>query len=211
MSICLFQHAQYRSSCEYNTIGRWFVYVWSLHPINIIRPQITYSIHFNLRFPYMGFHMSFQLPQTPSYPVQVSSSYQEITQTYPHLPFALNIQPIPIIIHWLTTKLFCLLPFPHQTPDPMNRELTFILLMWKIYWAPNSILIYIQQDATLHSLYLEISLHVSGGPSTHHQECIQLYLQNLVFVSPLLLSAAIAEELEPVWVCCTCRAVSSYK
>jgi len=31
-------------------------------------------------------------------------------------------------------------------------------------------LIYIQQDATLHSLfYLETALHVSGGTSTHHQ------------------------------------------
>jgi hypothetical protein len=62
-----------------------------------------------------------------------------------------------------------------------------------------NILIYIQQDATLHSLfYLETALHVSGGTTTHHQECKQLYLQHLVFVNPLLLSAAIVEELEPV-------------
>jgi hypothetical protein len=47
-------------------------------------------------------------------------------------------------------------------------------------------------------LYLETAVHVSGGPSTHHQERIQLYLQHLVFVTPLLLSAAIVEELEPV-------------
>jgi hypothetical protein len=59
-----------------------------------------------------------------------------------------------------------------------------------------NILIYIQQDATLHSLfYLETALHVSGGNSTHHQERIQLYLQHLVFVRPLLLPAAIAERL----------------
>jgi hypothetical protein len=45
---------------------------------------------------------------------------------------------------------------------------------------------------------LETALHVSGGTSTHHQERIQLYLQHLVFVTPLLLSAAIVEELEPV-------------
>jgi hypothetical protein len=46
----------------------------------------------------------------------------------------------------------------------------------------NNILIYIQQNATLHSLfYLETSLHVSGGSTTHHQECKQLYLQHLVF------------------------------
>jgi hypothetical protein len=38
-------------------------------------------------------------------------------------------------------------------------------------------------------LYLETALHVSGGTSTHHQERIQLYLQHLVFVTPLLLSA----------------------
>jgi hypothetical protein len=47
-------------------------------------------------------------------------------------------------------------------------------------------------------LYLETAPHVSGGTSTHHQDSIQLYLQHLVFVTPLLLSAAIVEELEPV-------------
>jgi hypothetical protein len=57
--------------------------------------------------------------------------------------------------------------------------------------------IYIQQDATLHSLlYLETALHVSGVASTHHQERIRLYLQHLVFVTPLPLSAAIVDELE---------------
>jgi hypothetical protein len=48
-------------------------------------------------------------------------------------------------------------------------------------------------------LYLETALHVSGGTFAHHQEHIQLYLQHLVFVTtPLLLSAAIVEELEQV-------------
>jgi hypothetical protein len=47
-------------------------------------------------------------------------------------------------------------------------------------------------------LYLETALLVSGGISTHHQERIQIYLHYLVFVTPLLLSAAIVEELEPV-------------
>jgi len=54
-------------------------------------------------------------------------------------------------------------------------------------------------------LYLETALYVSGGISTHHQERIRLYLQHLVFVTPLLLSAAIVEKLEPVWVCCGWR------
>jgi hypothetical protein len=47
-------------------------------------------------------------------------------------------------------------------------------------------------------LYLETALHVSDGTSTHHQERIQPHLQHVVFVTPLLLSAAIVEELEPV-------------
>jgi hypothetical protein len=47
-------------------------------------------------------------------------------------------------------------------------------------------------------LYLETALHVSSGSSTHHQEGKQLYLQHLILVTPLMLSAAIVEELEPV-------------
>jgi hypothetical protein len=46
--------------------------------------------------------------------------------------------------------------------------------------------------------YLETTLHVLGDTTTHHQELKQLYLQHLVFVTPLLLPAAIVEELEPV-------------
>jgi hypothetical protein len=48
-------------------------------------------------------------------------------------------------------------------------------------------------------LHLKTALHVLGGNFTHHQERIQLYLQHLLFVTPLLLSAAIVEELEPVY------------
>jgi hypothetical protein len=53
------------------------------------------------------------------------------------------------------------------------------------------------QSYTLY-LYLETALHVSGGTITHHQEHKQLYLQNLVIVTPLMLSAAIGVEVEPV-------------
>jgi hypothetical protein len=59
-----------------------------------------------------------------------------------------------------------------------------------------NILIYVQPDATLHSLfYMETVLHVSGGTTTHHQERKQLYLQHLVFVTPLLLPAAKAWQI----------------
>jgi hypothetical protein len=74
------------------------------------------------------------------------------------------------------------------------------------YWIILSfilfVLIYIQQDATLHSLfYLETALHVSGSITSQHQERKQLYLQHLVFNTTLLLPAVIVEELELVWVC----------
>jgi hypothetical protein len=39
-------------------------------------------------------------------------------------------------------------------------------------------------------LYLETALYISSGTSTYHQERIQPHLQHLVFVTPLLLSAA---------------------
>jgi len=47
-------------------------------------------------------------------------------------------------------------------------------------------------------LYLETAVHVSGGTSTNHQEHTQLFLQHLVLVKPLLLPAAIVEEVEHV-------------
>jgi small-conductance mechanosensitive channel len=55
--------------------------------------------------------------------------------------------------------------------------------------------IYNKMQSYTFYLYLKTALHVSDGTSTHHQERIQLYLQHLVFVTPLLLSAAIVEEL----------------
>jgi hypothetical protein len=60
-----------------------------------------------------------------------------------------------------------------------------------------SIFQYISNKMQRHTvyLYLETAVHVLGGTSTHHQERIQLYLQHLVFVTPLLVSAAIVEEM----------------
>jgi hypothetical protein len=99
--------------------------------------------------------------------------------------------------------------------NPLNAELSpichLLILLGDLTFMGTCIVkyipIYIQQDATLRSLFISgnCSLHVSGGTSTHHQESIQLYLQHLVFVTPLLLSDAIVEDLEPVWVCCGWR------
>ena len=44
--------------------------------------------------------------------------------------------------------------------------------------------------------FWKTALHVSGGTPTHHQEHTQLYLQHLVLVKPLLLPAAVVEELK---------------
>jgi hypothetical protein len=60
--------------------------------------------------------------------------------------------------------------------------------------------IYIQQDATLHSLfYLETALHVSGGTITHYQDRKQLYLQHLVFVTALLLPPIIRSANKSIY------------
>ena len=49
-----------------------------------------------------------------------------------------------------------------------------------------------------YTVYLETTLHVPCGTITHRQERKLLYVQHLVFVTPLLLPAAIMEELELV-------------
>jgi hypothetical protein len=87
--------------------------------------------------------------------------------------------------------------------NPLNVELypichLLILLGDLTFMDPCIVSIANKMQRSTVYLYLETSLHVSGGTSTHHQERIQLYLRHLVFVTPLLLSAAIVEELEPV-------------
>ena len=44
-------------------------------------------------------------------------------------------------------------------------------------------------------LYLQTAVHVSDGTTNHHQERKQLVLQHLVFVTPLMLPAAIAADI----------------
>jgi hypothetical protein len=91
--------------------------------------------------------------------------------------------------------------------NPLNAELNPICLLLVLlgdlmFMGPCivSIFQYISNKIQRYTVYfyLDTALHVSGDTSTHHQECIQLYLQHLVFVTPLLLSAAIVEELEQV-------------
>jgi hypothetical protein len=85
--------------------------------------------------------------------------------------------------------------------NPLNAELNpichlLVLLGDLTFMVPCivSIFQYISNKMQRYTvyLYLETALHVSGGTSIHHQERKQLYLEHLVFVTPLLLPAAIA-------------------
>jgi hypothetical protein len=97
--------------------------------------------------------------------------------------------------------------FIFQTPanciKPLNAELipmSHLLILLGDLTFMGKCIVSISNKMKRHRvyLYLETALHVSGGTSTHHQKRIQLYRQHLVFVTPLLLSAAIVEELELV-------------
>jgi hypothetical protein len=94
--------------------------------------------------------------------------------------------------------------------NPLNAELypichLLVLLGDLTFMGPRIVIIFQytcisnKMQRYIVYLYLETALHISNGTSNHHQERIQLYLQHLVFVTtPLLLSAAVVEELEPV-------------
>jgi hypothetical protein len=91
--------------------------------------------------------------------------------------------------------------------NPLNTELNpichLLVLLGDLTFMDTcivSILQYISNNMQRYIvyLYLETALHVSGGTFTHHQERIHMYRQHLVFVTPLLLSAAIVEKLELV-------------
>ena len=87
--------------------------------------------------------------------------------------------------------------------NPLNAELNpiyhlLVLLGDLMFMGPCIVSIFNKMQHYTVYLYLETALHVSGGTFTHQQERIQLYLQHLVFVTPLLLSAVIVEELELV-------------
>jgi hypothetical protein len=93
-----------------------------------------------------------------------------------------------------------------QKVNPLNAELNpicnlLILLGDLTFNGPCIVSISNKMQRHTVYLYLETALQISGGNFTHHQERIQLYLQNLLFVTPLLLSAAISGTgLSVLWV-----------
>jgi len=149
-------------------------------------------------------HSLFYLETSLHVSDDTTTHHQERKQLYlQHLVFV-----TPLLLSAAIVEELELVLSVHNIPKPVPTFL-FIVVQLELgrgtKHSPNFcnfcriILIYIQQDATLHSLfYLETSLQVSGDTTTHHQERKQLYLQHLVFVTPLLLSATIVEELELV-------------
>jgi hypothetical protein len=112
---------------------------YKAHEINPL--QITYLIHSNLRHPCLHFHMSLQLPSTPSYPKQASMSHWQLS----HLYYTLSIEPIPVIIHWLATKFFahCLAypnPLVQQIGNYTVADLTSLYLKYKHKWPKHILL-----------------------------------------------------------------------
>jgi hypothetical protein len=81
-----------------------------------------------------------------------------------------------------------------QSFNPLNAELNpichLLVLLGDLKFMGPCIVnifqyIYISNKMQRYTvyLYLETALHVSGGNTTHYQERIQLYVQQLVFVT----------------------------
>jgi hypothetical protein len=121
-----------------------------------------------------------------------------------------KMQHYTVYFTWKLLYMFRVVPSPViRSTDNCVYSIWYLLhchcylpLSWKSWNAVqfivvHSFLVSVQQDAKLHSLfYLETALHVSGGTSTHYQQRKQLYLQHLVFVTPLLLSAARSNQFQ---------------
>jgi hypothetical protein len=114
-------------------------------------------------------------------------------------------------ISWVVAELklsalWCYVTYPFKRRVKFHLPFASIIRIFNVYGSVHRkyIPIYISNKMQRYKvyLYMETALHVSGGTSTHHQERIRLYLQHLVFVTSLLLSAVIVEESELVWVCC---------
>jgi hypothetical protein len=109
------------------------------------------------------------------------------------------------VTHSLHKLWFMLGALAQPSVNPLKAELNpichLLLLLGDLtFMGPCVVSISNKMQRYTVYLYLETALRVSGDTSTHHQERIQLYLQHLVFVTSLLLSDAIVEELETVWV-----------
>ena len=104
---------------------------------------------------------------------------------------------VGFVCEYAQVKLYILYKRNLDTPYRSTQRFFFFNLTFMGPCIAN-IFQYISNKMQLYTvyLYLETALHVSGGTFSHHEERIQLYLQQLVFVTPLVLPAAIVKELE---------------
>jgi hypothetical protein len=107
------------------------------------------------------------------------------------------------VLYYYVSILNSISDFHTTRIKPLNAELNpicLLLILLGDLTFMGKCIVSISNKMERHTvyLYLETALHFSDGTPTHHQERIQLYLQHLVFVTPLLLSATIVEELEQV-------------
>jgi hypothetical protein len=114
------------------------------------------------------------------------------------LPKVLNTK-FDLYSHRILSSI-CSNPYWTICFNPLNAELNpicHLLILLRDLTVMDKYIVNISNKMQCYTVYvyLETALHVSGGISTHHQELKQLYLRHLVFVTPLLLSAAIVEEL----------------
>jgi len=78
------------------------------------------------------------------------------------------------IFYTISNFIFTLMTLYNFTQLPLEVKQTVFNVHGSVH--RKNILIYIQQDVMLYSLFcLESALHVSGGTTTHH-ECKQLHL-----------------------------------
>jgi hypothetical protein len=137
-----------------------------------------------------GFYQS--ISSTPTHHVFLRSNFL--------LFYYLNVcLPSVLFLHVRQQKFCAPFCFHHAFCKTFLSCSSSFGYLYKIFWYISDKM----QSYTVY-FYLETALHVSGGgTSTHSQECKQLYLQHLVFVTPLLICrfrGSVGTGLSVLWV-----------
>jgi hypothetical protein len=100
-------------------------------------------------------------------------------------------------------RMFGLTNFWETMDSLLHTTLTLILLMWRIGWA-NSIPTYIQQDVTLHSLFISGNCSTCFGSYFHPSSGTHTTVSTASGICHTV-TAICRYQLETVWVCCGWR------
>ena len=122
--------------------------------------------------------------------------FEEICREFykTNLPWNYRFSGMCSIVLWLLELQIRRDPKTETQVNTVNSNSRTPNSQCSLFSKKNPIIQYISNKMQRYTvyLYLETSLHVSGGISTHHQEHTQLYPQHLVLVKPVLLPATIA-------------------